>query len=151
MGIGLVFHMLAVIIWVGGMFFAYMVLRPGAGPLDAPARLSLWHRVFTRFFPWVWLSIAIILVSGVAMVVLGFGGFATAPAYVHAMTALGIVMMAVYAYLYFMPWQRLRRAVAAADWTAAGTSLGQIRQVVRFNLVLGLITAAIGAGGRFYG
>ena len=30
MAIGLAFHALAVIIWVGGMFFAHMVLRPAA-------------------------------------------------------------------------------------------------------------------------
>jgi len=150
MAIGLAFHTLAVIIWVGGIFFAHMVLRPSAGPLDAGIRLPLWHRVFSRFFPWVWLSIATIHVSGFAMVFLGFGGFAAAGASVHAMTGLGIVMTLVYAYIYFLPWQRFRRAVPAADWTAAETAIGQIRRAVRFNLMLGLITAVIGAGGRYW-
>ena len=45
-------HLLAAVIWVGGMFFAYMVLRPSAGLLEPAARLPLWQRVFGHFFPW---------------------------------------------------------------------------------------------------
>ena len=41
-------HVLAAVVWVGGMFFAYMVLRPSAGLLVAPARVALWQRVFGR-------------------------------------------------------------------------------------------------------
>ena len=29
-------HILAAVVWVGGIFFAYMVLRPSAGPLEPP-------------------------------------------------------------------------------------------------------------------
>src|SRR4029078_12758895 len=68
-------HALAAVIWVGGMFFAYMVLRPASGPLDPASRLALWHRVFSRFFPWVWASIAVLLVSGYWMLFVHFGGF----------------------------------------------------------------------------
>jgi hypothetical protein len=72
--VGLAFHILAAVIWVGGMFFAHMCLRPSAGPLEPTVRLPLWHRVLSRFFPWVWLSILALLASGFAMVFLGFGG-----------------------------------------------------------------------------
>jgi uncharacterized membrane protein len=149
--VGLAFHIVAAVIWVGGMFFAYAVLRPGIGPLEPAVRLPLWYRVFSRFFPWVWLSIAVLLTSGFAMVFLGFGGFATVGAYVRAMMVLGIVMMVIYAYLYFVPWQRFRRAVSASDWGAASKHIGQIRLLVGSNLVLGLATVVIGASGRYYG
>lgn len=149
--VGLAFHILAAVIWVGGMFFAYAVLRPGVGPLEPAIRLPLWHRVFSRFFLWVWLSIAALLVSGFAMVFLGFGGFAAVGAYVRAMMALGIVMMVIYTYLYFAPWRRFRRAVLMGDWSAADKDIRQIRLLVGFNLVLGLATAVIGASGRYYG
>jgi uncharacterized membrane protein len=56
------------------MFFAYLVLRPSAGPLEAPVRLQLWERVFSRFFPWVWTSAATLLASGLGMVFGGYGG-----------------------------------------------------------------------------
>ncbi|MBI4724802.1 MAG: CopD family protein [Rhodomicrobium sp.] len=151
MAAGLAFHTLAAVIWVGGMFFAYMILRPSASPLEPAIRLQLWHRVFSRFFPWVWLSITALLVSGFAMVFLSFGGFGAVGTYVHTMMALGIVMVAIYVYLYFVLWQRFRRAVAAAGWTEAAANLGQIRRLVAVNLALGLVTVSIGASGRYVG
>ena len=143
-------HALAAVIWVGGMFFAYMVLRPSAGPLEAPVRLQLWDRVFSRFFPWVWTSVATLLASGLGMIFWGYGGFTAAGIYVHLMLGIGLLMMAIYAHLYFVPWRRLRRAVAAANWAEAGVQLGMIRRIVAVNLTLGLITVAIGASGRFW-
>ena len=127
-----------------------MVLRPSAGPLEAPVRLQLWERVFSRFFPWVWASVATLLASGLGMFFWGYGGFAAAGIYVHLMLGIGLLMMAIYAHLYFVPWRRLRRAVAAANWPEAGAQLGVIRRIVGVNLMLGLITVAIGASGRFW-
>ena len=149
--IGMALHVLAAVIWVGGMFFAHMILRPSAGPLEPAVRLSLWSRVFPRFFLWVWLSVAGLLVSGFGMVFLGLGGFAGVGGSVHAMTALGVVMMAVFAYIFFAPWPRFRRAVSAADWPVAETNLRAIRLLVTTNLALGLVTSAIGASGGCFG
>lgn len=151
MAAALALHTLAAVIWVGGMFFAHMVLRPSAIPLEPAARLPLWSRVFSRFFPWVWASIAVLLVSGFAMLFWGFGGFAGAAPYIHAMTGLGLLMMAIYVYLYFVLWQRFRGAVAAGDWKLAAAKLAGIRRVVTVNLALGIVTVLIGAGGRFWG
>ena len=143
-------HILAAVIWVGGMFFAYMVLRPSAGPLETEARLQLWQRVFQRFFPFVWASIAVLLLSGYGMMVLAFGGFAGAPLFVHVMQALGIVMMLLFLHLYFAPWRRFSAAVAGSDFPAAAAQLAQIRRIVATNLVLGLTTIVVGASGRFW-
>ena len=132
------------------MFFAYMVLRPSAGPLEAPVRLQLWERVFSRFFPWVWTSVATLLASGLGMVFWAYDGFAAAGTYVYVMLGIGLLMMAIYAHLYFVPWHRLRRAVALANWAEAGVQLGAIRRIVAVNLTLGLVTVAIGASGRFW-
>jgi uncharacterized membrane protein len=149
--IGVAFHIVAAVIWVGGMFFALVMLRPSAGPLDPPTRLALWQRVFARFFPWVWAAVAVLLISGFAMIIWGFGGFPKIGIYVQAMMGLGIIMMLIYAHLYFAPWQRFRRAVAAGEWPAAAKNIDQIRQMVTINLVLGLITVVVGAAGRYYG
>jgi len=142
--IGMTLHVLAAVIWVGGMFFAHMVLRPSAGPLEPAVRLSLWSRVFPRFFFWVWLSVASLLVSGFGMVFLGLGGFAAVAGSVDAMTA-------IFAYIYFAPWPRFRRAVSAADWPIAAANLRAIRLLVTTNLTLGLVTSAIGASGPYLG
>jgi uncharacterized membrane protein len=151
MVIGLVLHVLAAIVWVGGMFFAYVVLRPSAGPLEPAVRLALWQRVLSRFFLWVWISVVALLASGFTMVLLGLGGFAAVGDYVRAMMTIGLVMVAIYLYLYFLPWPRFRHAVLTADWATAEESIARIRFAVGLNLILGLITAAIGAGGRYLG
>lgn len=151
MTLGLVVHALAAVIWVGGMFFAYVVLRLAVRPIDPHARLELWGHVFQRFFPWVWASIVALLVSGYGMIFLGLGGFAGAGLHVHVMQGTGLLMMALFLHLYFAPWPRLRRALAAGDYQTATVQLNQIRRIVATNLALGLITNAIGASGRYWG
>lgn len=142
-------HALAAIVWVGGMFFAYLVLRPSAGPLEPAQRLALWRRVFDRFFPWVWAAVLLLLGTGFAMLFAVFGGFAQVGMHVHVMLTAGIVMMALFGHLYFAPWRRMQRALDDGDVPAAARSLDQIRLIVAVNLALGLLTAAVGAGGRY--
>jgi len=149
--IGLLFHILAAVVWVGGMFFAHQMLRPAAGALEPAQRLPLWRRVFSRFFPWVWASIVALLASGYAMVFLGFGGFSHVGLHVHVMQGLGIIMMLAFGHLYFAPWRRFRVAVDAGELAAAAKQLDQIRMIVTFNLVLGLVVVIVGATGRYWG
>jgi len=136
-------HVLATIVWVGGMFFAHQCLRPIAlAQLDGPQRLRLWNGVFGRFFPWVWVSVVLLIASGQLMVK-GFGGFAAVPVHVHVMTGIGYLMAAIFAFIYFMPYARLRRAVAAEDWKAGAAAQDLIRRLVGTNLVLGLANVAL--------
>lgn len=151
MMLGLIVHSLAAILWVGGMFFAYVVLRPAAGALEAAARLRLWRGVFGRFFPWVWASVVALLLSGYGMVFLGLGGFAGAGIHVHIMQLLGWVMIALFLHLFFAPWRRMRRALEQGDDAGAAAQLNQIRVIVAINLALGLAVSAIGASGRYWG
>ncbi|MCU0936180.1 MAG: CopD family protein [Gammaproteobacteria bacterium] len=135
-------HVLATVVWVGGMFFAYQCLRPvAASQLDGPTRLRLWNGVFAQFFPWVWLSVVTLLGTGHS-VIAWMGGFAAVPVHVHAMTTVGYVMTAVFLYLFFVPYRRLQAAVAGQDWAAGGLALTRIRQLVGFNLLLGLANIA---------
>ena len=150
MAIAIILHLLPAVIWVGGMFFAYMALRPvAASQLEPPARLSLWVGVFRKFFPWVFAAIALILGSGFWMVYAVFGGLGTSGLYVHVMLVLGILMMLIFLHVYFAPFRRLQRAVDAEDWPAGGKQLAQIRMMVGINLLLGLVTIAIASGGRY--
>jgi len=149
--LGLTLHILGAVVWVGGMFLAYVVLRPAADPLEPPVRLALWRRVLERFFPWVWASIVALLASGYGMLFLALGGFGGAGVHVHVMNLIGLIMMALFLHLYFAPWRRMRRALEAGDNAAAAQQLGQIRTIVAINLGLGLITSVIGASGRYWG
>jgi len=151
MDVALSLHVLAVVVWVGGMFFAYVVLRPeAASQLEPPLRLALWAGVFRRFFPWVFACIGLILVTGFWIITSVYGGFAVLGLHIHLMLGIGIVMMLIFFHVFFAPFKRLKQAVAVADWVAGGRYLAQIRVLVGINLLLGLVTIAIGAGGRFF-
>jgi uncharacterized membrane protein len=144
-------HTLSAVVWVGGMFFAHLMLRPATAPLDPGPRLELWGRVLGRFFPWVWASIVLLLLSGYGMVVGVFHALANnLPLYVNIMQGIGIVMMLLFFHLYFAPWRRFRAALARQDYASAAGQLNQIRIIVTINLILGLITVAVGSSGRYW-
>ena len=147
MTLSLFLHVLSVVVWVGGMFFAYMALRPvAAGVLEPPQRLTLWAGVFDKFFPWVWVSVVLILLTGLHMLMV-FGGMAS-PLYALAMLGLGVAMMAIFAHVFFSPYKKLKRAVGEQDWKAGGAALAQIRMLIGINLSLGLLTIAVVFIGR---
>lgn len=143
-------HILSAVFWVGGMAFAYGILRPAAGELAPEQRLPLWHRVFSRFLPWVGVAIAALLVSGFWMIFDPFGGFAGLPLYINLMMGTGILMLLLYLHLVFAPWKRFRTAVDGGAWPEAAVQLNKIRVTVGINLILGLITIIIGATGRYW-
>ena len=149
--IALALHVLAAVVWVGGMFFAHQALRPAAAALDPGPRLALWSRVLGRFFAWVFAAIALLLLTGYAMVFGVFHGFGGVGLHIHLMQGIGILMMLLFFHLYFAPWRRFRDAVARQDWAEGGRQLGQIRTIVTINLVLGVIVVAIGSSGRYWG
>ncbi len=149
MPVSIALHILAAAIWVGGMFFAYMALRPAAAQvLEPPLRLQLWVQTFRRFFLWVWLSIFILLGTGYWMMFSNFGGFA-APLHVQLMQGLGLAMMAIYLHVFFAPYRRLRHAVVIEDFAEGGRRLAQIRTLVGLNLLIGLCVIAIASAGRY--
>ena len=145
MTVALFLHVISVVVWVGGMFLAYMCVRPTVVEvLEPPQRLRLWTGIFRRFFPWVWAAVILIVGSGFTMM----GQMPQVPNYVTIMTIIGVVMSVIFLHLYFAPFARLKRAVAAEDWKAGGAALGQIRLLVGVNLTLGLVNVAVALLGR---
>ncbi|WP_335943540.1 CopD family protein [Pseudomonas sp. G166] len=139
-------HLLAALVWVGGMFFAWMILRPAAmTALEGPARLKLWLEVFQRFFVWVWVAVVLLPISGVGLIHVRFAGFETAPRYVQVMMGLYVVMTALFIRIQGLQLPALRSAVTAQDWPAGAAVLGKIRKLVGINLLIGLLVVAIGA------
>ena len=131
-------HVMGVVVWVGGMFFAHMALRPAVQSLAPPERLPLLAATLSRFLAWVAVAVVAILASGVAMMAM----LGTVGLYVHAMTAVGLAMTAVYAYIVAVPLRILRGGAAAQDWPKAGAAMLRIRQLVAVNLVLGIAVIA---------
>jgi uncharacterized membrane protein len=59
------------------------------------------------------------------------------------MLLTGMVMIGVFASIWFGPWRSMQQAVGNEDWARAAVAMNTIRQRVGFNLGLGLLTTAI--------
>lgn len=136
-----VLHLLFAVLWVGGMFFAYFVLRPSMSAIDPPQRMLLHTRVFRRFFLVVWHAMPIMLITGFVMLYF-LGGMAAVPWPIHAMAGLGVLMSAIFLAIVLGPYRRFRRTT---DRTRMASSLDTIRKLIAVNLVLGLITVIVAA------
>jgi len=132
-------HLLAAVLWVGGMFFAYVVLRPSLAAIEAPQRMLLHTQVFRKFFLVIWHAMPVIILTGLAMLSY-IGGMSGAPWQVHTMLALGLVMAAVFLAIFFGPYRQFRRTT---DRNRMASSLDSIRKLIGVNLVLGLITVIV--------
>jgi len=141
-----VLHLLCAVIWVGGMFFAWMVLRPAAiNTLQAPARLALWNDVLPRFFLWVWLAVVVLPITGFGMLHLRQQGLETAPQYVQVMIGLYLVMLSLFLRIQLLLLPGLKQAVASEDWPQGGVVLAKIRRLVGINLLIGLLLVSLAA------
>jgi uncharacterized membrane protein len=143
----LLLHLLGVVVWIGGMFFAYFALRPAAAILDPAHRLPLWAGTLARFFQWVWVAVALILGSGFYMLTV-IAESARVPVNIHLMLYVGLLMSFIFAYVFFSPYPALTRAVVAQDWKAGAAALNGIRRAVAVNLAFGLANLAIATVGR---
>ena len=138
-------HLLALIVWIGGMVFVHFFLRPSLAMLEPPTRLKLMHAVLGRFFQAVGVAALLTLGSGVWMLgrvakqVVQAGGSFQMPWQWTVMATGGLLMVLIFGHIRFVLFKRLARAVAMADWPAGGAAMGQIRQWVLLNLVLGAV------------
>jgi uncharacterized membrane protein len=142
-------HVLAIIVWIGGMVFAHLFLRPAVAQLEAPIRLRLMHDVLGRFFRAVLVASLLTLASGVWMLgrvakqVVQSGGNFEMPLAWTIMAVLGVAMVAIFMYIRFALYKKLGRAVAASEWGAGGAALARIRTWVSVNLGLGVLVLLV--------
>jgi uncharacterized membrane protein len=144
-------HVLGAVLWVGGMGFALLALRPALAELEPPARLSLHEGALRRFFLIVWHAMPILLLTGWALLFFWYGGFRGAGWHIHLMHATGLVMAGVFAALFLGPWRAFRAKRAAGDLPSAAGDAEKVRRLVSVNFALGLLTVAVAAWGRFGG
>ncbi len=136
----LALHVLCAVIWVGGMFFAYVVLRPSLSVLEPMQRIALHTQVFRRFFLVVWHVMPLILITGFAVLFGFYGGMAYVGWNIHVMMLLGLIMSAVFVLIVFGPYARFRRTT---DRTTAAACIDRIRKLIGINLVLGIVTVVV--------
>ena len=142
-------HLLAVVVWLGGMFFAHFCLRPAAMSLPPAQRVPLMATALGRFFQAVAVSIGLIVASGgwmlwrVATTTKQTGAPFNMPLEWLVMAVLGVVMMLVFGHIRLVLYRRLQRAVAAQDWPAGGDALVAIRGWVAINLTVGAVIVLV--------
>ena len=142
-------HVLAVVVWVGGMVFAHFFLRPAVAALPPPQRVPLMQAVLGRFFAAVLASSAVTLATGLWMlgrvakqVVQGGGSFSMPPSWTLR-AALGGLMILIFGHIRFVLYKRLSAAVASADWTRGAEQLAALRRWVGVNLALGVVVILV--------
>lgn len=132
-------HLLAAALWVGGMAVMHFAVRPAAVQLlEPPQRLPFMAAALGRFFAAVNIAVAVLLLSGLGLLHFS-GGLAAAHWGVLAMTAIGLLMTAVYLHIRLALYPRLQRAVAERAWPQAAAQLNAIRVRVALNLTLGTL------------
>ena len=146
----LVLHILFTAIWVGGMVFAFMVLRPAVDQQPPENKLTILAAIFKRFFVYVWHAVVLMPLTGYALLMMLHNGFAGAGIHLHIMQTLWLVMTAVFLTMFFGPYKPFKKAVADEDWPTAAKHLPKIRALIFTNLILGILTIVIGSGGRYW-
>lgn len=145
-----IMHILAATLWVGGMFFAYVALRPAAGAvLEPQQRLPLWGQTLAKFFIWVWVAIILLPMTGFWMIFNIYQDMASIGIHVHIMTLLGILMILIFLAVFFIPYIQLRLAIMDENYKKAAKHLNWIRIGVLVNLILGMVTIALGNSGAY--
>lgn len=142
-------HLLAAVVWIGGMVFSHFFLRPAVAQLEPAVRVRLMHAVLGRFFNAVLLVAILSLATGtwligqVARQVVQAGGHFAMPLEWMIMSTLGGVMVLIFAYIRWVLYRRLGQAVGASNWSDGALALGQIRNWVAVNLVLGVVIVVV--------
>jgi len=134
-------HLAAVIVWIGGMFFAHACLRPvAAAQLQPQQRLPLLAAVLGRFFAVVGWALLLLWSSGL----IRFAQVGAAiPWNWHAMAGIAAAMTVILGLIVFRFHRPMVAAVTVQDWPAAGAAMNAIRKLVLTNLVLGFATVVV--------
>ncbi len=139
-------HLIAAIVWMGGMTCLLFALRPAAlALLEGPVRAKLMVGVWQRFFNLVAACIVVLFFSGMHLYTSGFRAVkaATGSGSValgwNLMLVVGMAMFLIFGHIYFSGFKKYKTAVAAADFTLAAKAAGQIHTLVLTNFILGWV------------
>lgn len=150
MSLALTIHLLSAILWIGGMFFTLVVLRPAMKALDPKTRIPLWGTILGRFLGWSSLAVVGLPTTGYWMLFHLHGPWPSAPPYILLMQVTGWTMIALFLFLLLQPYRRMRKMLNHELLPEAALYLERIRIVITANLLLGLLTTTFGAGGRWW-
>ena len=137
-------HLIAGIVWIGGMTFMLFALRPAAlASLEAQPRAILMGLVWKRFYAWVLVAIVVLFTTGTHLYTATFRatklatGQGSVPLGWNVMLVLGVTMMLIFGHIYFAGFKKYRRGVAAGEWSVAAKAAGLIHTMTLINFTLG--------------
>lgn len=128
-------HLLGAIVWVGGLFFLLVIMRPAMSELTPAQRVDVYRAAFHRFLRMLWIVMPAMLVTGYGMMFGQFGGIWGASWSLELQHLLGLAMSAIFVFLWFGPYQPFQQG--------RGRSIEAIRPLLEASLVLGLATTIV--------
>lgn len=148
--IAIIFHLVAINIWVGGMFFIIMVLGKVVSTLEVTEQQAFWQHTLKRFFFWVWLAVVGLLGTGIGMIFYRFGDLANTPWYIFVMASLGISMVVIFIVIYFVFYRNFQSELKAGNIDSSLYQLRIIRRLGIVNMVLGFCVVVVIGGSPYF-
>ena len=137
-------HLIAGIVWLGGMTFMLFALRPAAiASLQPQPRALLMVQVFKRFYAWVLVAIVVLFATGTHLYTTTFRaarlatGEGSVPLGWNIMLVFGLVMMLLFGHIYFAGFKKYKRAVKAEQWPDAAAAARLMHTMTLVNFTLG--------------
>ena len=137
-------HLIAGIVWMGGMTFMLFALRPAVIlTLEAQPRAMLMGAVWKRFYALVLVAIVGLFATGTHLYTATFraarlaSGEGGVPLGWNIMLVLGITMILIFGHIYFAGFKKYKRAVSAAQWPLAAKAAGLMHTMTLVNFTLG--------------
>ncbi len=136
-------HMLAAVVWIGGMVFNLLVVRPSMGVVDLPQRLKLADNILRRFIPVVWISVGLLVLTGLLMTLKRVASFEILlkTGYGNILIlklTLVAVMISIVVLIRYSLLPRFESLIDSQS-SALNKVLGQMVTLVKVNLVLGVL------------
>ena len=137
-------HLIAGIVWMGGMTFMLFALRPAAlDTLEAQPRAVLMGQVWKRFYALVLVAVVVLFATGTHLYTQTFRatrlatGVGGVPVGWNVMLVLGVIMMLIFGHIYFAGFKKYKRALASSQWPVAAKAAGLMHTMTLVNFTLG--------------
>lgn len=133
-------HYLATVMWIGGMAFNILVLRPSMVAIDQNQRPVLGTTVLKRFIIFAWLSIVVLILTGIS-IALSRAAFQDIFSTTYGIVLLGkhvvtLIMILIVTWISFVLSKRLAPFAPKPD---------TILTLVKTNLSLGILVLVLTA------
>ena len=143
-------HLLATVVWIGGMAFNIWVLRPSLSTVEPRQRVKIASAVLKRFIYLAWLSIVTLFITGVFLGPTTSGVSLTTDYGIllitkHTIVIAMVIIVAVISFVIFPRFKTLLSdmnvKVVQKEMPSPELSklLGRIVLLVKLNLTLGIV------------